>query len=109
MLLQSTIQRKYRHIVSPTELGRALGVSRQRANQLMHPEKRWAREAVYRAMKSGLITRPAACSRCHDPDKGLQAHHDDYAKRLSVRWLCIECHTIIHPHGFRRAASRFAS
>ena len=51
-----------------------------------------AREAVKRAVKSGkLIKQP--CELCGN--EPTQAHHDDYAKPLDVRWLCVPHHQAI--------------
>lgn len=54
-----------------------------------------ARQAVAKALRRGGITRPAACSQC---EKGgqLHAHHDDYSRPLTVRWLCEACHLEHH-------------
>lgn len=50
-----------------------------------------AHSAVYRALKSGRLTRPDHCENCGAPCKP-HAHHDDYSKPLDVRWLCAKCH-----------------
>jgi hypothetical protein len=50
-----------------------------------------ARAAVKEALKSGRLTRPAACERCGDPGKP-ESHHTDYALPLDVQWLCFSCH-----------------
>lgn len=54
-----------------------------------HPKKLAARRAVTYAVKTGkLVKRP--CEGCGNPL--AQAHHEDYEKKLDVRWLCSECH-----------------
>ena len=56
-----------------------------------YPEKIKARSALTNAVRDGRIERPDACEACGiacRPD----GHHDDYAKPLEVRWLCVECH-----------------
>jgi hypothetical protein len=56
--------------------------------------KKRARNAVTYAMRTGrLVVQP--CEQCGDPKS--QAHHDDYAKPLDVRWLCRTHHN--HAHG----------
>lgn len=39
-----------------------------------------------------LLQQP--CERCLDPNS--QMHHPDYAKPLSVVWLCRTCHLELH-------------
>lgn len=54
-----------------------------------HPKKLAARKAVTYAVKVGkLVKQP--CEGCGNPL--AQAHHEDYEKKLDVRWLCSECH-----------------
>lgn len=62
--------------------------------QKYNPEKAPARIAVYRAVKSGKLSKPAICSEC-----GIsctpQAHHKNgYSKDhyLDIDWLCRNCH-----------------
>jgi hypothetical protein len=70
---------------------------RERQDQQIErfPERRDAAVAVRRAVKSGELMRPEACSHC-----GVtctpHAHHDDYGKPLDVRWLCVRCHRRHH-------------
>lgn len=54
-----------------------------------------AREAVKTAIVRGKITKPDACSKCGSRGK-IQAHHDDYLKKLDVIWLCTVCHAERH-------------
>ena len=52
-----------------------------------------ARQAARRALKSGvLVNRP--CERCGNPS--VQLHHEDYAHRLDVMWLCTVHHADRH-------------
>jgi hypothetical protein len=57
---------------------------------------------VDRAVRSGKLLNPQVCESCHgsvrfkDGRSGVQAHHDDYSKPLSVRWLCQRCHHAWH-------------
>ena len=58
-------------------------------------EKERAREIYSRAVKSGRLDRPSACSECGDSGK-IHGHHEDYSKPLEVRWLCSSCHGLAH-------------
>lgn len=54
-----------------------------------------ARQAAYRAVKSGEIKK-GPCLTCGDPNS--EAHHDDYLKPLDVRWFCRFHHrALLHP------------
>lgn len=46
---------------------------------------------VHSALRSGRLLKPKRCARCRKARK-VQAHHDDHAKPLEVRWLCSRCH-----------------
>lgn len=60
--------------------------------------KRAIRQAVYWAVRTGVIRRPTRCERCGQspPPHRLHAHHPDYAKPLDVVWLCSLCHGLEH-------------
>ena len=88
-------------IESPTALATILGISRQRAHQLLHKDQHRARSTVTKALKRGRITKPLVCERCGGNDLSLEAHHPDYSQRLLVNWLCITCHSVVHPHPHR--------
>jgi len=60
------------------------------------PERVAARQMVRIAIVSGkLIRKP--CEVCGN--KKVHAHHPDYFKPLSVRWLCVKHHFAIHKVG----------
>lgn len=67
-----------------------------------YPDHASARRAVRNALQCGELSRPDACEECgsgrtrRDGVPAIQAHHDDYAKPLAVRWLCPACHTKWH-------------
>lgn len=60
-------------------------------------EKR-ALHLVEKAIQKGILHRPSVCEVCDKncaPANGrpqIEAHHDDYSKPLTVRWLCRKCH-----------------
>ena len=57
----------------------------------LYPERNRAKVRVCTALKLGLITKPKVCSLC-GKEKRLNAHHNDYIKKLEVIWLCHSCH-----------------
>ena len=61
--------------------------------------KESVRRKTNRAIKAGVLVR-SPCESCGDTNS--QAHHDDYAKPLEVRWLC-QTHHALH-HRLERAA-----
>jgi hypothetical protein len=58
-----------------------------------NPEKRKARQAVNNAIAAGKLQR-GSCEICGA--EKAEAHHDDYAKPLAVRWLCAKHHRREH-------------
>ena len=65
--------------------------------QSKNPEKTKVYSDVHRAVKVGILIKPANCSKCHKKAK-IHSHHKDYSKPLKVTWLCILCHEKEH-HG----------
>jgi ribosomal protein S27AE len=63
----------------------ARNVEWARADRAANPEKWKARNAVNNAIRLGKLERQP-CEVCGAPK--VQAHHEDYAKPLDVRWLC---------------------
>lgn len=57
-----------------------------------HPERSRARAMVSRAISRGLLAR-GLCEVC---GAKAEAHHDDYARPLDVRWLCSTHHKSLH-------------
>ncbi len=53
------------------------------------------RHATQRAIKNGILIRPAMCPICGQK-KPVEAHHLDYSKPLLVEWACRKCHAMIH-------------
>lgn len=58
-----------------------------------HWDARLAHDAVLRAVARGDLT-PRACEVCGAA--AALAHHDDYERRLEVRWLCDRHHRLHH-------------
>ena len=50
-----------------------------------------AHDAVYYALKVGNLIKPEFCSDCGFR-KVAHGHHEDYSKKLDVKWLCHICH-----------------
>ena len=68
---------------------------RRRAAYKKAPEKKSAHEAVRRAIKKGVLTRPTSCTQCGNSKMRIEAHHHrGYAKenQLDVVFLCTSCH-----------------
>lgn len=58
-------------------------------------KKRQAHIAVGNAIRDGKLKREEKCQLC-DCGVNLEAHHDDYAYPMIVRWLCPACHNKWH-------------
>jgi hypothetical protein len=54
-----------------------------------------AHRLVHNALRRGELVKPQVCQGCGQPAR-LDAHHDDYARPLAVRWLCRRCHAGRH-------------
>jgi recombinational DNA repair protein RecR len=76
---------------SLTNVGRLLGISRQRVWQILNRDKERANKALRQAVKNGTVIRPKKCENCGLVCKP-EAHHADYERRFEVSWLCIACH-----------------
>ncbi len=61
--------------------------------KLRYPEKRQAHKAVANAILHGRMVRQP-CEVCGA--SRAEAHHDDYARPLDVRWLCMPHHRDLH-------------
>lgn len=54
-----------------------------------------ARSKARRAIRAGVLV-PQPCEKCGA--EPTDAHHEDYDKPLTVRWLCRRCHGDLHAH-----------
>jgi hypothetical protein len=63
-----------------------------------NPDKRKANRVVASAVQGGRLPKPSTCDICGEkfPKASIHGHHDDYKKRLAVRWLCPRCHKKVH-------------
>lgn len=59
------------------------------------PVKSSARNAVKEAVKRGRLQR-GPCEVGGDCLGAVEAHHDDYSRKLDVRWLCKRHHRLRH-------------
>ena len=91
---------------SLAEIGRFLGVSRQRIEQLLNDKAHKARRLLNDALTLGQITKPSHCEDCGHKRKALEAHHEDYSEPYLVKWLCIPCHNTVHPRVPERLPER---
>jgi predicted transcriptional regulator len=73
------------------KVAKELGVSRQRIDQILQPEKHHARIMLSHHIKIGTIKRPNRCGSCGELAE-VEAHHVDYSRPLFVDWLCLKCH-----------------
>jgi hypothetical protein len=62
-------------------------------NRLKHKDRVYARNTVYTAVKAGTLIK-THCVYCGDTE--VEAHHNDYSKRLDVMWLCRAHHSAWH-------------
>lgn len=68
---------------------------RSRIYRQRYPERNAAHVAVHEAVKSGKLNRPECCEMCNRACK-VQGHHEDYSRKLDVKWLCDRCHIEVH-------------
>lgn len=65
-------------------------------------QKDAARWALNQALRSGKLTRQP-CETCGAGR--AEAHHDDYSKPLTVRWLCTKHHKQLHKKSKNKEAA----
>ena len=75
-----------------------------------NPIAQRARNTLWTEIWARRIKRGTTCEECGAGPRPkwnagfIEAHHDDYAKPLAVRWLCKPCHTK-HHWALRKAAA----
>lgn len=55
------------------------------------PQMHRAQQRVWDAIKRGEIKKPKTCAKCGKSGP-LEAAHQNYTGRLSIKWLCRSCH-----------------
>lgn len=78
---------------------------RQRVYWEKFPEKKRAWLMVQWALKTGRLVK-GPCEFCGTRRK-VVGHHDDYAKPLDVRWMCVTDHTKYHVKKAREAGGHW--
>lgn len=76
---------------------------RKRGYRPGDPKKVAARNAVNHALAIGELVK-GECEVGADCRGSIEAHHDDYDKPLSVRWLCKKHHGEVHTQQEREVA-----
>ena len=90
-LLLAQKRRRYRNM-TPAQRAR-FNEEHRRWRKTEDPAKRRARKQVWLALRRGDL-QSEACEVCGDAT--AEAHHDDYARPLEVRWLCRKHHRAAH-------------
>jgi hypothetical protein len=85
-----------------TPSGRAKHIQSTNAAQKRNKIAKQAHNAVFQAIKKGIIVRPGYCERCGATCKP-EGHHEDYSQQLTVVWLCHACHTAVSPRKVKYA------
>ena len=78
---------------SPTLLGLVLGISRQRAYQILHHDRETAQNALRYARQKGRLPRSLPCKICGQPG---EKHVLNYNKPLEFVWHSHKCHMKLH-------------
>ena len=63
----------------------------KRSWEKRNPEKKYAIVTLNNAVRDGKVIRVTMCEVCKGT-KNVEAHHADYSKPLTVRWLCKKHH-----------------
>lgn len=89
-----TAKQQYERKREQTPGRRAKKLEYMRRARQSHPEKYKATNAVNNAIRDGRLVRgPCEIAGC---ERKAEAHHEDYAKPLEVRWLCRRHHRSKH-------------
>lgn len=80
-------------VYQSTERGKEVKKLSDQRQREKYPEKYQARQEVLKALRKGLLIKKP-CEKCGA--EKVEAHHDDYKKPLSVRWLCRDHHDELH-------------
>lgn len=79
------------------EAGRKGGIARKNKTMTIQEQakREGARVVMYKALKSGEISKPLYCEGC-GKQRPLEGHHSDYSEPLKIDWLCKKCHVDLH-------------
>jgi hypothetical protein len=83
----------YRAAYQKTAAGKAVHLRAMNKYRRTNNEKARARDAVYRALASGVLVK-TNCVHCGATDR-IHGHHRDYSKPLDVVWCCYRCHVVV--------------
>lgn len=83
--------RKYR----TTKKGHNVYKILQRKQYIKNRLKILCRQKLNQFLKKNGLSAPEICSVCKKIKK-LDAHHEDYSQPLRVKWVCRQCHFMIH-------------
>ena len=74
---------------------------RQRERVSERPDQARAQWLLNKAVQSGRVIKPSACSSCASVTRLHGHHHRGYAEeaKLDVIWLCPACHKAVHREG----------
>ena len=87
-------KKKYRRYWKSPK-GKAFNKKRWKIERDRRPLEHKARQAVYRAVDRGELSRPSDCPICGKKEK-VEAHHLDYTDPLKISWCCRTCHRKNH-------------
>ena len=74
-----------------TPNGKRRAIAYTKTWRAKNPGAQQAHEAVNTAVRRGKMIRPEKCQRCGAGGR-IEAHHEDYSRKLDVEWLCRSCH-----------------
>lgn len=99
---EAYLARKRAEVKARKKVNPDYDAARKRRWRMRQPEysrlMRSVNQAVHKAVKSGRLVRPGACSKCGKTCKPEAHHFKGYAKQnwLVVDWLCRKCHMGVH-------------
>ena|SRR6185436_3835116 len=83
----------YEKLRTKTQHRRLAALRYQAKRRRNRPGAYRAHMAVQFALRDGRLVRKP-CEKCGNPK--TEAHHDDYRRKLNVRWLCFKHHREVH-------------
>lgn len=89
------VEQLYADGMIKTNIAKHMGVTRNRIDQILSPEKHKARQKTRTLIKTGKLKRPKICPYCRKR-KFTEAHHQNYNDIWDILWLCSACHKFEH-------------